>query len=140
MNNSEVMGHLEKYWPGMCRNITWAIINNGHQYFSQRLHPDNVKKRIIPFPFSRLGEHVTDVVYGRNPTCLSFPDPWKQIAPVSGEYSTGGCRPNGGHNQLDGRGQGGCGGRGYQGSNQEQRPVHDGIGYVASKINQMVKD
>ena len=44
MNNSEVMGHHEKYRPGMWRNIALAIIDDRHQYFSQRLHPDNKKK------------------------------------------------------------------------------------------------
>ena len=45
MDDSEMMGHGEKYWPGMCRNITWAIIDDGHQYFSRRLHPDDYKKK-----------------------------------------------------------------------------------------------
>ena len=89
-----------------------------------------IKKRTIPFPFSCLGEIVTDFVYGYNPTCLSFPDRWQPIGlakrqddtytPASGGYSTGGCRPNGRHSQRGGRRQGGYGGRGYQGRDQER--------------------
>jgi hypothetical protein len=46
-----------------CQQITWAIINNGHNYFSTRFHPNNALngKRRKPYPKLLAGDLILDI-------------------------------------------------------------------------------
>ena len=142
----------------MCRAVAWAIIDDGHQFFSQRLHPNDFNKRRIPFPTSLLDDVISDITYGRSPFRISFPERWTQVAsrpPYQRPDGGGGyggqgrppARPGAPYNQDHGGGYGGGrgpnngrqGGPNNQGAGNEYRVAGDGIGHVASGIRNVMK-
>lgn len=50
LNHAGVYANQSKFPPLMCCQITWAIIEDSHQFFFWTITPDDFKKVTIPFP------------------------------------------------------------------------------------------
>ena len=127
MDSPYVFAQRAKYGPDYCRQVAWAVIDDAHQYFEQRVSPNAfITGDSIAFPVSRLSEMAQDLYYGRNIHHMSYPDKWTH------------------QNKRWGGGGGGTNGRGQPYQQPPRRPPQfqaprDGT-YMAQQQQQRPQD
>ena len=84
LQSNAVWQKKKVFTPLWCREITWAIINDGQNFFSRCLLPNDFKWRTPPkIPVSLLGDLIGDLHFGRLVVQGNFPPEWaeKQTLP-----------------------------------------------------------
>jgi hypothetical protein len=77
MKNEAVEEKRQDFSATLCRQIVWAILDDGRGFFNQRLHPDKFKlpRDKIPFPTSLLDAIYPNVRW-QEPVHRSIPQQW----------------------------------------------------------------
>jgi hypothetical protein len=88
-----VMTAKHAYTVLLCRQITWAIYIDSHNFFLTRLHPnDFTEGKQVMFPISLLDDIKGDIRFGRPILCFSFPPQWSK-ADIQGAKLSGSGGP-----------------------------------------------
>ncbi len=84
MTKQSVADKKQFFTPLFCRQIIWAIIDDGQAYFDNTLLPSNFigSPEDIDFPILVLHELATNIYFQRPVIRASFPDAWLQMTPT----------------------------------------------------------
>jgi hypothetical protein len=83
LDSDYVFANAHNFSPLMCRQITWAIINDSHQYFFRTLTADQFLSRHVHWPTSLLMHIIgADIQACHEIRMGNFPDKWRNSSTV----------------------------------------------------------
>jgi hypothetical protein len=87
LDSESVFANAVSFTPLICRQITWAIINDSRQYFFNTVTADQLASGAVRWPTSLLMQIIgADVHAGREIRMGNFPSKWSEQATV-GAYA-----------------------------------------------------
>jgi hypothetical protein len=73
------------FTPIHCRELIWAIYDDGRRFFSKRKTPSELAMPNVAWPMSLLGDIMLDVTFARRIERPGFPTSWKIKLPAQDE-------------------------------------------------------
>jgi hypothetical protein len=95
LDSDSVFANAHNFSPVMCRQITWAVINDSRQYFFCTLTLDQFLSGQVRWPTSLLMQIIeADIQACREIKMGNFPEKWRETATVGLLLSPIGARTN----------------------------------------------
>jgi hypothetical protein len=85
LDSESVTANSSNFTPTICRQITWAVLNDGRQFFFRTVTVDNFATGQVRWPTSLLMQIIgADVHACREIRMGNFPEKWQTPSPASG--------------------------------------------------------
>jgi hypothetical protein len=93
LDSDNIFANAHAFTPLICRQITWAIINDSRQYFFRTITADHFSSGRVRWPTSLLMQIIAaDIQACREIAMGNFPDKWKETATVGSYLHPQGAR------------------------------------------------
>jgi hypothetical protein len=90
LDSESVTANASNFTPTICRQITWAVLNDSRQYFFRTVTVDNFASGQVRWPSSLLMQIIgADVHACREIKMGNFPEKWLPASAITSTYKTG---------------------------------------------------
>lgn len=91
LDSDNVYANAHIFTPLMCRQVTWAVINDSRQYFFRTVTADHFSSGRVRWPTSLLMQVIgADIQACRGITMGNFPEKWRENATIGSYLRTQG--------------------------------------------------